>query len=222
MSTEGRMVRGTPTGAWTSRHHQWEPTEHWWPGGLETPSIDTARRDLAGRWLARFGPATFEDLEWWTGWNKTALRSALETLPIAEVDLHGRPGITLNGPERESDPDDAPDAGCDAIDAEPVATLLPTLDSTPMGWKDRDWFFAIDRHHVFDRAGNIGPTLWCNGEIIGSWAVSATGEVRTAILADRGAAAEAAVAVAAERLQDRLAGATVIPAIRTPLERSLR
>jgi hypothetical protein len=43
-----------------------------------------------------------------------------------------------------------------------------------MGWKTRDWFLGIDPGHVFDRAGNIGPTLWFNGEIIGSWAIAPT------------------------------------------------
>lgn len=46
--------------------------------------------------------------------------------------------------------------------------MLPCLDPTPMGWKRRDWFFAIDQRHVFDRNANIGPTLWWDGEIIGS------------------------------------------------------
>jgi hypothetical protein len=41
------------------------------------------------------------------------------------------------------------------------------------------------------------------------------------LLADRGAAAEAAVNEAASVLHDRLEGAVVTPAIRTPLERSL-
>lgn len=39
MSTGERIVRGTPTGAWTSRHHRWEPVSRWWPEGL--PPIDT-------------------------------------------------------------------------------------------------------------------------------------------------------------------------------------
>ncbi len=90
-----------------------------------------------------------------------------------------------------------------------------------MGWKGRDWFLGIDRGQVFDSAGNIGPTLWWDGEIVGSWAIGPAGGIRTKLLADRGAAAEAAVNEAASVLHDRLEGAVVTPAIRTPLERSL-
>jgi hypothetical protein len=74
---------------------------------------------------------------------------------------------------------------------------------------------------VFDGHGNIGPTLWWDGEVVGSWAVAPNGEVRTVVLADRGADATAAVRDAAALLQQRLGGAVVTPAFRTPLERSL-
>jgi hypothetical protein len=90
-----------------------------------------------------------------------------------------------------------------------------------MGWKRRDWFFGIPQHHVFDNRGNVGPTLWWDGEIIGSWAVTPAGEVRTAVLADRGAAARSAVQDAAAQLEARLQGTAVTPAIRTPAERQL-
>jgi hypothetical protein len=90
-----------------------------------------------------------------------------------------------------------------------------------MGWKHREWFFGIDQQQVFDRNGNIGPTLWWDGEIIGSWAVTATGEVRVKLAADRGTEARNAIHDAAARLHDRLDGAVITPAIRTPLERSL-
>lgn len=40
MSAQGRIVRSTPTGAWTSRHHRWEPIGRWWPDGL--PQLDEA------------------------------------------------------------------------------------------------------------------------------------------------------------------------------------
>jgi Winged helix DNA-binding domain len=210
MSAQGRIIRGTPTGPWTSRHHRWEPVEHWWPDGLPELTADDSQRELARRWLTRFGPATADDLQWWTGWNKTTLRHALRELPVEEVDLHGGTSIALTS----DDPGDA-------ATATPVATLLPALDPTPMGWKRRDWFFGIPQHHVFDNRGNIGPTLWWDGEIIGSWTVTSAGQVRTAVLADRGGAARSAVQDIATRLEARLQGTTATPAIRTPLEREL-
>jgi hypothetical protein len=212
MSASGRIVRGTPTGPWTSRHHRWEPVSRWWPGGLPPIDMAQAQRDLARRWLARFGPARIEDLQWWTGWNKITTRRALRALTIEEVDLHGHAGIILACPAAEF---------ADQAASDPTATLLPALDPTPMGWKTRDWLLGIDPGHVFDRAGNIGATLWWNGEIIGSWAIAANGELRTKVIADRGAEAHAAIDRAASHLHARLNGTAVTPAIRTPLEREL-
>jgi hypothetical protein len=77
--------------------------------------------------------------------------------PIEEVDLHGQPGIALVDIDEDLD-DEQP--------TEPVAALLPSLDPTPMGWKDRRWFLGIDPGEVFDRAGNIGPT---SGGTARSW-----------------------------------------------------
>lgn len=212
MSADGRLVRATPTGAWTSRQHRWEPISRWWPDGVASIDPVEAQRDLARRWLERFGPATIEDLAWWTGWSRTITRRALEGLAVEEVDLHGRAGIRLVGSAGDL---------ADVSPGDPVATLLPALDPTPMGWKHREWFLGIDPHLVFDRAGNIGPTLWWDGEIIGSWAVASDGEVRTKAIADRGDEARAAVDQAASRLHARLEGTAVASAIRVPLERSL-
>jgi hypothetical protein len=212
MSTEGRLVRSTPTGSWTSRHHRWEPVEHWWPDGLPQLDEEESQRVLAHRWLARFGPATADDLQWWAGWTKTTVQRALSRLPIEEVDLHGQAGLALGAPDEDP---------VGAATGPPAATLLPSLDPTPMGWKHRKWFFGIDQHQVFDHNGNIGPTLWWDGEIVGSWAVAATGEIRVKLVADRGTEAGNAIQDAAARLHDRLNGAVITPAIRTPLERSL-
>jgi hypothetical protein len=211
LSAEGRIVRATPTGAWTSRHHRWEPVHSWWPAGIPQMQPPHAEAALVHRWLERFGPATCDDLQWWTGWAKTTLRRALEALAIDEVDLHGRAGIDLVRPDCEPDP---------IMDIPSSVTLLPALDPTPMGWKHRDWFFGIDHRAVFDRSGNIGPTIWLNGEIIGSWAATANG-VATTLLTDRGHDASLAVDIAAEQLTQRLDGTAVTPAVRTPLERSL-
>jgi len=215
MSAQGRIVRCTPTGPWTSRQHRWEPVDRWWPQGLPEIGTADAQQALARRWLERFGPATAEDLQWWTGWSKTTVASALRELAVEEVDLHGESGIALpvgDGP---------PAVPGEAPAEQPAAALLPALDPTPMGWKHRAWFLSLDPRQIFDTAGNIGPTLWWDGEIIGSWAVAASGEIRTHVALDRGSDAAGAVEAAAANLHRRLDGTVVTPAVRTPLERSL-
>lgn len=208
MGTHGRLVRGAPVGAWTSRHHRWEPVAAWWPDGIPEADTAAAQAELARRWLQRFGPATVEDLQWWTGWNKTVTRGALARLDLDEVDLPGRTGIDLRDTDWPPEP------------VEPVACLLPALDPTAMGWRHRDWFTALDPALVHDRAGNVGPTVWWDGEIVGSWAVTPAG-IRPRVVADRGRRAAAAVEAAAADLTDRLDGTVVVPAARTPLEREL-
>ena len=91
-----------------------------------------------------------------------------------------------------------------------------------MGWKERDWYLPDDWQPLYDRNGNVGPTVWWGGEVIGGWSIRSTGEVVTRLLTDRGKAAERAVAKAAAELQPRLEGAAVVPSFATPLDKELR
>jgi hypothetical protein len=104
---------------------------------------------------------------------------------------------------------------------EPWAALLPALDPTPMGWRDRGWFLGEHGPALFDRSGNIGPTVWWDGRIVGGWAQRPDGEVVFRLLEDPGAEAVAAVTAEAEQLQAWLGAVRVTPRFRTPLEREL-
>jgi hypothetical protein len=205
MGAEGRLVRARPMGAWTTRQHTWEPASARWPGGIERLDPDAARAALAERYLRCFGPATEDDVVWWTGWGKVATRRALAALETAE---HAG-GLVL-----------ADDAAL-TDDAPPAAVLLPALDPTPMGWKQRGWFLPEDHGQLYDTFGNIGPTAWWGGEVVGGWAVRPDGSVATELLVDRGDEARRAVDATALVLAERLAGAVVVPTFRTPLERRL-
>jgi hypothetical protein len=44
MGAEGRIVRGTTAGDWTSRRHRWEPVRVFWPDGLPVLDVEAARR----------------------------------------------------------------------------------------------------------------------------------------------------------------------------------
>ncbi|MFJ3226805.1 winged helix DNA-binding domain-containing protein [Streptomyces sp. NPDC086783] len=209
LGVEGRVVRGRPLGTWTSTRFRWAVAP---PHPELAPA--KAQSDLMRRWLAACGPATEEDLKWWTGWKVTDVRRALASAGAVAVSLDGGvTGYVADG-----------DAGPVAGPAEPWAALLPGLDPTAMGWRDRDWFLAPDlRPALFDRSGNVGPTVWWNGQVVGGWAQRPDGEVAWRALDAAGLGREVREAVAAEaaRLSAWVGGVRVTPRFRTPLEREL-
>ena len=164
---------------------------------------------IVEEYLRRFGPATEADIAWWTGWSLRQTRAAIAGAATATVTLTGGRGLVLAG-------DDSP-----GPERPPVAALLPALDPTPMGWKHREWFLSISPAHLFDRAGNIGPTVWWDGRIVGGWAQRKDGEVVVRQLEDAGTDAAAAIEVEAQRLRAWLEDIRVTPRFRTPLEREL-
>jgi hypothetical protein len=218
MAAEGAIVRGRPRGSWTSSQHRWVPRKMWWAGGPEELPVAEAQVELARAWLAAYGPATAADLKWWTGWTMGETRRALVRLGPVEVELDGGagPGLVLPG-------DVAPVAGPPGHATEPWATLLPALDSTVMGWADREWFLGDEgqRAPLFDRSGNAGPTVWWGGQVVGGWAQRKSGEISVGLLRDVGTDGRAAIDRAADRLRDAIGDVRVTPRFRTPLETDL-
>jgi hypothetical protein len=194
LAAQGQVVRGRPRGSWISHQYRWAPLAPWCPQGLDGWPTPDAEVELARRWLWSFGPATAEDLRWWAGWTKTQVRRVLTELKPAEADLDGVPGIIL-----ADDLEPVPEP-------EPWAALLPGLDSTPMGWQQREWFLGEHGPRLFDRSGNVGPTLWWDGRIVGGWAQDRDGQIVCRFLEDAGADAVAAADAAAQRLAATLGG----------------
>ena len=92
-----------------------------------------------------------------------------------------------------------------------------------MGWRDRAWYVGEHAPALFDRSGNIGPTAWWDGRIVGGWAQRKDGEIAVRLLEDAGAEAAAALAAEARRLSEWIGDPKVriTPRFRTPLEREL-
>ncbi len=204
LSAEGLIVRGRPRGGWTSSQFTWSAA-----GDQARPTAAVARAELARRWLHAFGPAPRTDLQWWAGWTAGQVTQALSQLEVAEVDLGGAAGVMLAADE------DEPPA------AEPWPALLPALDPTAMGWRDRAWYVGEHAPPLFDRSGNIGPTAWWDGRIVGGWAQRKDGGIAVRLLEDIGAEAAAAIAAEAQLLRQWIGPARITPRFRTPLEREL-
>jgi hypothetical protein len=211
LGAEGHLVRGHRRGGWSSGQFEWFAASTWLGPSADDDGLDggTARVELARRWLRSFGPAPVSDLQWWGGWTGGQTKAALAALPTVEVELDGQPGVAL------ADDLEFP-AGVPA-----VASLLPALDPTPMGWQARDWFLGPHRAALFDRTGNIGPTVWWEGRVVGGWAQRASGEIVLRLLEDIGADGGAAISGEAARLEAWLGANRVTPRFRTPLEREL-
>ncbi|HJR26289.1 MAG TPA: winged helix DNA-binding domain-containing protein [Acidimicrobiales bacterium] len=210
LGVDGHVVRGRPKGAWTGATHRWVPTARWLGGPIEAMDPDAARVELVRRWLARFGPGTVRDLQWWTGWTLGATRAALAELDTVEVDLDGEVGLVLAEDEAP-----APEAG-------PWVALLPGLDPTPMGWKERDWYLGPHKARVFDTAGNVGPTVWVDGRIVGGWAQRKDGSVVTRLLEDVPRTRTKQIDRAAAALEDLIGKVPSIPRFPAPLDKELR
>lgn len=90
-----------------------------------------------------------------------------------------------------------------------------------MGWTQRSRYLGEHAPTLFDRTGNVGPTVWSDGRIVGGWAQRATGEVVFRLLEDVGRDTVGAVEAAAARLAGWIGPVRVTPRFRTPLEREL-
>jgi Winged helix DNA-binding domain len=209
LGMEGGIVRGRPRGTWISGQYAWATLESWLGAPLEEPAPAAARTELARRWLQAYGPGTLADLKWWSGWTVAQTRAALTDAGAVEVALDRARGFAL-GDDLERDPT-----------PEPWCAFLPSLDTTVMGWKERDWYLGDHVPALFDTSGNAGPTVWWDGRVVGSWAQRPDGSVVFGLLEDVGAEGAAAVAAEAERLTDWFGGERAMPRFPTPLQREL-
>ncbi len=193
------IVRGVNGGHWRLSRPRWTPMADWL-GAQPAPATEAdGYAELVRRWLARFGPGTEADVVWWLGATKTAVRRALSDLGAVPVSLDaGDTGWLLPDDLDVEEP------------AEPTAALLPTLDSTTMGWKQRGFYLAPDDvPYLFDTAGNAGTTAWWDGRVVGCWVQDDDGRVRVVLRGDPGLAARRALDVEAERLTAWLGGEVV-------------
>ncbi len=165
LGMEGRILRARPTGTWINGAYAYAAADAWLPGGLGDLGEREAARELALRWLRAFGPATSADLQWWTGWTVALTRTALADCGAVEVDLAGDPGWVAPGDEGPVAP------------AGPWVAVLPGLDPTTMGWKERSWYLpprpptpSTGWGTPGRRSGSTGrwPAPGCNVPTVGS------------------------------------------------------
>ena len=127
LAADGALVRGRPRTSWTNGQYAVGCARETGSAPSSSGSnLPDAQAELLRVWLRRSGPATETDIRWWTGWTRTGgPRSAGGRTP-----RRGRPG-------RLRSASCSPTTWARPPPPEPWAALLPTLDPTTMGWKER-------------------------------------------------------------------------------------
>jgi hypothetical protein len=227
MCTLGLLIRTRPRGTWRSNLYEYAALRDWLPDvDLQSVTPSEAQAWLVRRYLAAFGPATFDDVQWWTGFAAGETAKALRTLKPAVMDV----AIEGLGGGYLLLADDAPRLNDFAPPDVPSVFFLPGLDPYIMGYHDRRRFLAPEHHSkVFDRAGNALPTVWVNGRVVGAWgqrqargeAQRTNGGVIYGLFAPVGEAEQALLAGEAQRLGDFLGGEFLPPRTHTPFTRAL-
>jgi hypothetical protein len=210
MSASGQIVRGPNDGNWLRSKPRWTSMRDWLGGPIPVEDPAAGHRNLIRRWLRQFGPGTETDIVWWLGSTKTAVRKALSDLDVVEVDLDdGSVGFVLSDDIEMVEP------------VAPTAVLLPELDPTVMGWKQRDWYLGPHAEHLFDSNGNGGQTVWWDGRIVGGWHQRADGTIGLHLLERLGRAASDAVESRAHELETFLGDARPKPGYPAPFHKVL-
>ncbi len=198
LAVEGRIVRGSNNGHWRTSRPAWTLMEPWLGEAPEPIPGREGWAELVSRWLRTFGPGTAADVQWWLGATAGIVRQALADTGAVQVSLDGGGTGWL-----------LPDDLVEEPSVGPWAALLPVLDPTVMGWKERDFYLDGHGPELFDGNGNAGTTAWWSGRAVGCWVQDEAGEVRVHLLEEVDAAGRAALNVEAQRLTAWLDGTRV-------------
>ncbi|MDP9793571.1 hypothetical protein J2S43_002083 [Catenuloplanes nepalensis] len=202
----GDIVRGTNTGGWHVSRPRWTLMRDWLGETPGWPAAADGYREIVRRWLWSFGPGTEDDLVWWLGATKAAVRAALAAAGAVQVSMDGgRTGWLL------------PDDLGEVADPGPWAALLPVLDPTVMGWQGRDFYLGPHKESIFDTRGNAGTTAWVNGRVVGAWVQDPAGVVSTLPAEPVSTVERALLDAEAARLTDWLGGFRVSSVYSSPL-----
>ena len=154
LGARAEIVRGVNGGHWRISRPRWTPMADWL-GESRRPAARGRRLRRAGRPLA--GP----------------LRPRHRDRPRLVAGLRPRPPYAVRWPtsgRSRSRSTPVTSAGCCPTTStprsrrEPSAALLPTLDPTTMGWKQRGFYLDPDDvPYLFDTVGNGGTTAWWDG-----------------------------------------------------------
>ena len=163
----GLLIRGAPAGGWRSNEHTYHILEEYM-SGIDLDALDegSAREGMVRSYLAAFGPASENDIAWWTAFRKGEVRAILEKSgdAVSRIGIAGMDrGFFMLASE-------LPELESSVKPKQPVVNLLPYLDPYLMAYKDRERYLSPESSRfIIDRGGNATSCIMLDGRIAGVW-----------------------------------------------------
>jgi uncharacterized protein YcaQ len=168
MCDQGLLIRGKPAKSWKSNIHSYHLFEDYFPS-LDLNAINEAKAKelLVRNYISTFGPATENDIAWWSGFLKGEIKQILKHLEDQITQLE------VSGLDKNFLMFDSDTCSLNASRSKDTVNLLPPLDPYLMGYKDRERYLDSEYYdNVFDRGGNATSTILLNGKVIGVWDIA--------------------------------------------------
>ena len=141
-----------------------------------------ALENIFHKYLRRFGPVCWEDIGWWFPLPKSAIRKMVNKFQ-KEIIL-----FQWNRQEYLMEKNDYQQLLSFQIksDQDPLVHFLPYEDHFPKAYHIRNWFLSANTLPLVYQIrkiehGQLRPTIWLNGEIIGRWEMTWRDKAKSAM-----------------------------------------
>jgi|GEM_PF-2261531 len=155
----------------TDRVIRYGLTAAWFPEIVQNElDPEQALQSLILQYIKKFGPVCLDDLSWWLSITKTMSRKILEALSKSLT------SFDFNEQVYYMEKTDLENFALFKFeqDQSEIISFLPYEDHFPKAYFIRNWFLSeevaalVYKEGVIFR-GQIFPSIWLNGEIIGGW-----------------------------------------------------
>ncbi len=157
--------------------------EEWIPDfAFNELNSEEAIINLISKYIKIFGPVCLDDLCWWFPLSKTIAKQKLENVKqnLIVFDLNNREYMMAIDDFHQFEEFKPPK------DNEPIVNFLPYEDHFPKAYSIRNWFLSEEISPLVYKKGTIYrgqifPSIWLNGEIIGNWELEWVDKAKSAM-----------------------------------------
>ncbi|NHJ05829.1 MAG: hypothetical protein EAX90_13465 [Candidatus Heimdallarchaeota archaeon] len=170
----------------TDKIYKYSLLEDWMPDVAEQISqSENSVREVLLKYIDIFGPVSLDDFCWWLPETKTNAREYLIEIEnnLEIIDFNGSEYFIKKNEKEEFENFEYRKF------TEPIINFLPYEDHFPKAYQERSYFISEDvKTNLFGvrglDKGEIRPSIWLNGEVIGRWEYSWADNKKTTMKID--------------------------------------